>query len=78
MLDEWRPFLEDLRRGQFRRALTRFIRNGAFAPRVKLYALSGSQPLKVLEQFGGLDAQRHRQVLGSMKLLPLASRRESA
>ena len=28
MLDEWRPFLEDLRRGQFRRAL--FARLGVF------------------------------------------------
>ena len=39
-------------------------------------ALLLGQPLKLLDELGGLDRQRHREILRRVKLLPIARRRE--
>ena len=43
---------------------------------VERAALLFGQPLKLLDELGGLDGQRHREILRRVKLLPIARGRE--
>ena len=43
---------------------------------VELAALLLREPLKLLDELGGLDGQRHREILRRVKLLPIARGRE--
>ena len=49
-----------------------FIGDRAFALRIEARALRGRQPLKLFEQFGGFDRQRHREIFRRVELLPVA------
>jgi hypothetical protein len=53
------------------------MNTSALAPLgVERAALLFRQPLKLLDDFGGLDGQRHREIFRRVKLLPVARGRE--
>src|SRR6185369_4895508 len=49
-----------------------FVRHFASRARIEPGALRRRQPLEFFEQLGGLDRQRHREILRRMELLPVA------